>query len=488
MNADFEGNEDDFWKEFKDPKTSAARKVRVLYSLAYRANLARDLEVEAALLANGLDLAREHGLKDEENTILVCLSRKALNTDNEAEEAIRLTTEVIEKNPDFVPDEDFMSTIAEAYMNRGRALKRLDRDAEAIASFRVCLNYAEFFEDTPTIANSQRYLAKCHLALGELEAARKAINIARKLYQDNSQMFDVADCDFVISRILIEDGQYVQAVQLLRQVRLLERKFWGRSKPETKLYIGVAYFHMNQHEQAEPMLRRVYDEMLRPWEAKYKLGIEAGNYLVRTLEALGRTDEATEIALTVQAFASRLPDSKQDDSKKVEAIDELLETGAVDIALTAAGEFLEEKNNLGDVSGRWIGLYQQLKCHWAKNDFEAIAVLWDQSSQDGLNFQDEIVIPFKNMVTHALQKVGRKEDALNLNDQVLSDFRLESSAQEKVYAHENRARILKLMKHKEANKFRKLAEREYLELGDSQRALNLLDFWESQNKKRWDNY
>ncbi len=488
MNADFEANEEDLWNEFRNTKTTPIRKVNILYSLGYKANVVRDFDLETALLENALDLAREHSLKAEENTLLVCLSRRALNHFNDSELAIALTTEVIEKNPDFVPDEEFMTTVAEAYLNRGRALRRLERDAEAVASFKVVLNYAEFFEDTPTIANSQRYLAKCYLALDQLEDAKQAINASRKLFQEHSQILDVAECDRLIGQILIEEGECVKAVQLLREVRLLERKFWGSSKSETKLHIGIAYACMDQHELAEPLLRRIYEEKLRPWERDFKMGIKAGKYLRATVEALGRDEEAKEIALTLQAFESRLPEAKPDDSKKITEIDELLETGAIAIALTAAGELLEEKNKSGDVAGRWIAIFQQLKCHWANNDFEAISNLWDQSPQDGLNFQDEIVIAFKNMVTHALQKVGRKEDALNLNDQVLQDIRLEALPQEKVFAHENRARILKIMKNREANKYRKLAEREYLQLGDTQRVLNLLDFWESQNKKRWDNY
>ena len=105
----------------------------------------------------------------------------------------------------------------------------------------------------------------------------------------------------------------------------------------------------------------------------------------------------------------------------------------------------------------------------------AIVTLWDSLSHASLDFQDQIVIPLKNMVSHALYKVDRLEEASALNEAVLSDFRLAENIQEKAYAQENKARILKaLKKNVQAKKWADSAIENNILIGNNDRALNIL--------------
>jgi hypothetical protein len=71
--------------------------------------------------------------------------------------------------------------------------------------------------------------------------------------------------------------------------------------------------------------------------------------------------------------------------------------------------------------------------------------------------------------------VDRLEEASELNDAVLADYRLAENIQEKAYAQENKARILKkLKKNVQAKKWADSAIENNILIGNNDRALNIL--------------
>jgi hypothetical protein len=114
-------------------------------------------------------------------------------------------------------------------------------------------------------------------------------------------------------------------------------------------------------------------------------------------------------------------------------------------------------------------------------DYAGVLKLWDESTLNGLEYQDEVVIRFKNIVTHALQKCDRHEEALKLNKQVLDDSRTNLDSEQLGYALENAARVNKDLKNtKVANGYKEKTLVQYLSQGKNDRALELIEYFKKK--------
>jgi tetratricopeptide (TPR) repeat protein len=364
----------------------------------------------------------------------------------------------------------------------------LNRPDEAINCFKAALDLDSLSNDRQNTALCYQYLGRSFLDIEDFASAKEPLKKARELYQADGQVGEVAETDRFLARILIHENKLEKAKRLLKEVRAVEQALYQRSNMQTKLLLATVHLKQKNYEEAEKLFRKCYQVAIKLTNGYAKMGVEAGLGLADALDGQERHEDANQVRLQVSSVVERRPDAKESDEKKVQEIEDFIKTGEPDLALAVAYDLLEEKNELGEISGHWLGIYHATRALWSKDDFQGIVDMFSNNSKQGLEFQDDIVIPLKNMVTHALSKVGRIDDALKLNEEVLADARLGQSLKETAYAHENRARILKKMRKADAYKFQKLAVKEYLELGDSTRALSLLQYWEEQRKKRWDNY
>jgi len=488
MNPDYMSEDDDLWREYNDPTTTWSRRAEILYTFAYKAFFARDVSLETQYLLSAIEICDEHELVLERNFVLLVLARRGINTLNRPEESLEYSTRVIQSYPGFVADDDVIEILAEAYYLKGRALKRLNRPDEAINCFKAALDLDSLSIDRQNTALCYQYLGRSFLDIEDFASAKEPLKKARELYQADGQVGEVAETDRFLARILIHENKLEKAKRLLKEVRAVEQALYQRSNMQTKLLLATVHLKQKNYEEAEKLFRKCYQVAIKLTNGYAKMGVEAGLGLADALDGQERHEDANQVRLQVSSVVERRPDAKESDEKKVQEIEDFIKTGEPDLALAVAYDLLEEKNELGEISGHWLGIYHATRALWSKDDFQGIVDMFSNNSKQGLEFQDDIVIPLKNMVTHALSKVGRLDDALKLNEEVLADARLGQSLKETAYAHENRARILKKMRKADAYKFQKLAVKEYLELGDSTRALSLLQYWEEQRKKRWDNY
>jgi len=139
---------------------------------------------------------------------------------------------------------------------------------------------------------------------------------------------------------------------------------------------------------------------------------------------------------------------------------------------------LEEASEAGDLRAHYVAVKAVIDTLWKKKDYEGVVAAWDELSPQALNYYDDLVIPVKNFVTHALLKVGRIEEAKELNLEVRNDFRLAQDQQQTNYANENAARIYKALKlYAKANQFKERSLQGYIELGDNARALEVMKYF-----------
>ena len=486
MNNNFFGqDEGNLWEEFGDPKTPWEAKVEILVKLAALQGQKQHWSKEIELLENAADLAGEHGIKLEAYRINNILSARVLMVQGDADEAIRRAEIVLNAEPHFVPDEDIIRPIIRANCRKGSALIMLKRFAEALPVFKIAADYAEMIDDGPEIGNAQVALMRCYIELAELDEAKAAGKIAKDLYQDNSRLGEMLEVDRLFAKIAILEGNFVRAKIDLREIRLLEQRLQHSSDVETKLLLGRAYLGLEKYSSAEKVLKRAYESCVNGWSMDFNNSVEAGFYLAQCLGLQGKIDEASRIEAECKAIAKRAPGVKKTDfESQNEEISDLLEAGKPDLAVVASKNYLDLANEQGDIKARWSGIEKIVRGYWQRDDFEEIVAVWDGLTRESLNYQDEYVITIKNMVTHALQKVGRTIEALALNKEVLADYRVRENQMELLYAKENAARINKeLENYREARKLKDEVVKEYLALGCPDRALGLIEYMDKRKKR-----
>jgi tetratricopeptide (TPR) repeat protein len=473
MTPDWNGEDGEFWDEYNDPKTPWRRKIKILFTMAYRAHAKFEHKNEHDYLESALAIAKEHKLFPEVIELGITLTRVLLNTSDKPLEALDMANQTEALLPEFTVETEELEHKAELAQIKGKTLMALERYDEALHQWRMYTDISETLGKDAGVAYGYEFLALTLVELHELDQAKEYAGLAREIYLANSRPIDVCDVDRILARIMIEKGFPKSAVRALKGIRRAERLINNRSNTDTKLWLGVALANSEQYEQAEKLFRKIIQDSFRTWKTEFKKGLLAAKYLSFMLGEIGRTEERDELWESIREVESRLPNySFKEDQERRQEISELLSNGYVDAALIAAGEFTVEKSDQGSIQGRWLGIYETLRCHREQNDAEAIVTVWDSVSHASLEYQDEIVIQLKNIVSHALFMCGRIEEALVLNTEVLNDYRAKQDLQEMAYAHENKGSILQAQK-KPAKKWFDLAIEENMEAGNIDRALKL---------------
>ncbi|MFM8927813.1 MAG: hypothetical protein ACKOFA_06445 [Rhodoluna sp.] len=486
MTNNFHGpDEDELWIEFGDGKTTWERKVEILVSLAALQAHKQNWSKEIRLLETAADMATEHNIKLESYRINNIIAARQLRFKGDAEEAIRRADIVLNAEPNFVPDEEIIKFINQAYCRKGSALIMLKRYAEAVHVFKIVNEYGDMLDDGSEVAHANTALMRCYIELDEIEKAKQAGAIAKELYQDNSRIMELLEVDRLFAKIALLEGNYSRAKIALKEVRLLEQRLNHSSDVETKLLLGRVHLELEEFEKAERVLKRAYDTCVNGWSMDFANGLEAGLYLVECLAAQEKMDEANRIAAECKALAKRAPGVKQEDlDSQYEEVGDLLVAGKPELAVLASKNLMDNASEKGNIRARWVAFDGMLRGYWQRDDFQSMLELWDTTKRESLDFQDDLVVPIKNMITHALQKMGRTGEALALNNEVLADSRVGNNPMELLYAKENAARINKeLANHKQALKLKDETVKQYLELGCPDRALGLIEYFDKRKKR-----
>jgi len=482
MSFNFGDNSDDLWNEFNDPTTPWERKVEILYNLANLEARDGNWTYELELLRNAVDMAKTHNLKKQYFEYLNVFSARALHGKEDFNLALGAADEVLEALPGFQTEIDAMEWVSTAFCNRARALMALERFDEAIPALKAALDYAELIKDLPETAHTNLGLMRCYIEVERLDLARIHGNAAREIYRDRSQLASLCETDRLFARILLLEGNPVQAKDELKEVRALEQRMFSSSHAETKMILGLAYMELGQYERAEKLFDRIVDRAIQGWIKDLRLALKALGYLTIAFEAQGKIADAARIEQQRKALSSRV---KGVDAKKTELalkeIQGLRKSGKFDLAKMKCQELQAEADKAGDIAMHWKAVCETAITLRNDRDYAGVLKLWDESTLNGLEYQDEVVIRFKNIVTHALQKCDRHEEALKLNKQVLDDSRTNLDSEQLGYALENAARVNKDLKNtKVANGYKEKTLVQYLSQGKNDRALELIEYFKKK--------
>lgn len=482
MSFNFDENADDFWNEFNHSKTPWERKAEILFKIAGIEARDGNLPLELTYLRNAIDMAAAHDLREQRFKYLNVLSSRAMYGKSDYELALQAADEVLEALPGFNPEIDVMEWVGTAYCNKGRSLMGLKRFDEAIPALKAALDYAELIRDVPETAHTNLGLMRCYIEVQLLEEAKRYGSAARKIYQDRAQLASMCETDRLFARISILEGNPVRAKSELKEVRVLEQRLFHFSSPETKLFLGIAYLELDKFEKAEQLFDRLFDKNLQPWAKEFDIALQAAGYLSQALYAQGKHDEVARVELQRIALSKRMPGvTRKEKLIKLEESRGLRQAGKLDLAKRRLHDFLEEVNTDGDIELHWQGILEEAFICRAGKDYEGILKLWDENFNKTLEYQDQVVILLKNLVTHALQKLQRHTEALALNNEVLRDSRTLLDQDQHGYALENAARINKdLEKTRIANKFKEQTLEKYISQGKNDRALELIEYFKKK--------
>ena len=484
MTPEWHAEESDLLNEFNDPNTSWERKVEILYTLAYQASSKNDHDTELIYLESAREICIEHNLVNKGVDIRITMARVLENHFERHQAALDVANEAEALLPQFTLDAEEAVNKAYVAQIKNKSLMSLERYSEAFYQAKTHAEISMQLGNEPGMAFGYEMAAECLVEIEDYAEANKYANLAKNIYFENERPTDVCDTDRIIAKAMIGQGLYKQAMKLLREVRSAEQLLKQKSNLETKVYLAIAYGQVGEVDRAQRLFKRLMKEAFNNWNTNYKLGLIAAEAYSNLLTAQGDLQGAKVLLDQVQAVKNRLPSPNHSkDLARTQEIDELIKKKQPKMALMVAGDFVEEKSEQGDISGYWKGIYETLRCHREMNDELAITTLWDSISRAALEFQDDIVIQVKNIVSHALYVMERVEEAFALNEEVLADYRLGQNLQEKAYAHENKARLLKGQK-KRSSKWIDLAIEENIEAGNIERALKLSRFRRGGNDKR----
>lgn len=480
MTPEWHADEEDLLREFNNPHTSWNRKAHILLTLAYKASNKRKIGLELIYLESGLQLSIEHKLIPEQTQFRITLARVMFNVQENLPKAEEYALEAEAMLPDFSIDHDVLEQKAHLSNILGKIYFATERYAEAFHQFKNQVDLNIILKEDRGVATGYEKAAESLVELGEIEEAEEYANQAREIYVEHESLTDICDVDRILARIMLGKNMPKPAAELLTSVRDAERVLHDGTRPQTKLWLGIALIGCGDYPKAERLLKQVRNSSYK-WDREFKIAKLASEALAGLLFQLGRDAEARKILSQANAM-TRLLTKEVDNDGPFREIDNLLVSDQKEAALIAAGELVRQKCGEGDISGRWRAQLKEIICHRDKKDSKAIVELWDSLSTSGLDFQDDIVIQFKNIVSHALYKVGRLAEASDLNSAVLNDYRLEANIQEKAYAQENKARFLKAEKKiAQAKKWADSAVENNILIGNNDRALKILKIFKTDS-------
>lgn len=474
MTPEWHADEASLLSEFNDPNTPWDRKAHILLTLAYKASSRGEIGLELTYLESALEICKTHNLISQQIHFRTTLARVMLNTQGNPQAALDYALEAEAMLPEFTLDHDELEKKAALANIMGKIFVAFDRLAEATYQYKLQAELNGILGVDRGVATGWEKAAECLVEMGEIDQAEHFAEKAKAIYLEYAQPGDICDVDRILARVMLGRGMAKPARDLLISVRNAERALNDGSRTDTKLWLGISLIATGELERAERYLQRVRKGAYKPWQREFKIAKQASEALANLLFQLGRDSEARSVLAQSAAVDSRLPKAGPD-NKPFQEIQNLLDSNQADAALIAAGELVVIKCEEGDIAGRWQAKLAEVECYRQKDDFMAIVALWDSISPASLDFQDQLVIPLKNIVSHALYKVDRLEEASELNDAVLADYRLAENIQEKAYAQENKARILKkLKKNVQAKKWADSAIENNILIGNNDRALNIL--------------
>ena len=474
MNPDFHADIDELWHEYNNKMTSFERRVQILFTLAYNANQANDPAKELFYIDNAIDMSKHHNITDG-MVSLVCHKARILTEADRLDEVLELLTDYEATLPPVALDHSELDTLGAILMYRANTLRALKRHAEALRAYRDYTEVQERLGNDTYAAWSIEFSAMSLIELEDFDQAEIEAHKAREIYLRHDRPKDVADLDALLGRVMLARKQPKLAIKLLKEARDAQRAMRGSSTTRTKLYLGLAYAADGNLEQAEKYLNKAANAGRSNYGPDYDIYFEASMALADVLDKLQRGDEATAKRNQATAVVSRLKGA-QPNQFSSQDIDYLLKKGDTETAEAMVDNNVLQAAEAGDINEYFKSQYLKLRTFSLKHDFEGAVALYESLSKPSLDSRDDIVIEFKNLVTYALFRVGRVENAMELNAEIFADSRLEGKIQEAAYAKENLAKCYRAInKIARSNKCLKEAAQLNLQAGNHARAVELIE-------------
>lgn len=441
MQFDPTSDEDDLWNEFNETATPMARKVEILFNFGHREVWNPRSKEPLKYWLPALEIARDCGLIKEWIELSEAITREYIQNQSEYQKALNMADEGLGLIPEFTMDEDDRTSQAHLTWGKAVAYDNQGKDEKALTHYKIAARmYADV--DNHFLANIVGGSAiHAHIELGEIEEAEQLLVANRAYFLGKEDLSRIAYCDLLTVMIMIQRGQYQEALALALEVKSVEKQI-GKLDAGTLRWVAKAHFYAKEYDLAIAHYRQALKLATKKPTRDLKEIVKNNLGLADVYDAQGRAKEAAEARFDAQAVDSRLKKPQLDDgSAALQEVQKLRQDGDYALALQSAAEIIEASSEAGDISLRLQGECERVFTLFQKEDYEAVVKTWEEMPQAALEFHDDLVIKIKNMVCHSLAKLGRVQDAAELNNQVLSDVRLEQSKQEQAYAYENKVEI-----------------------------------------------
>jgi tetratricopeptide (TPR) repeat protein len=441
MQFDPTSDADELWNEFNEAATPTARKIEILFNMGHREMWNPKAKDSLKYWLPALEMARTAGLKSEWIELTEAITREYITNQSEYVKALEMADEGLALIPEFSLDDDERTSQAHLTWGKAVAYDNLKKDELALTYYTVASQmYADVKNDF--LANIVGGAAiHARIELGEIEDAERLLEANRAYFLDKEDLGRIAYCDLLTVMIMIERKQFKEALALALEVKSVEKQI-GKLDAGTLRWVAKAYFFAKDYEQAVAHYRQALKLATKKPTRDLKELVKNNLGLADALDALGKTKEAEEARFDAKSVDVRLKNPQLDDgSKALEEVRKLRQEGDFALALQSATEIIQASSEAGDISLRLRGECEKIFTLFQKEDYEGVVNTWDEMPQATLEFHDDLVIKIKNMVCHSQYKLGRVQEAAELNNQVLSDIRLEQSKQEQAYAYENKVEI-----------------------------------------------
>ena len=476
------------WDEFNDPETPLLEKASILHRLARNASLHKKYKEERTLLESSIEILTSLPASEEVTSMLILHKRILASTlcynFEENDKAVEILDSIEPLLNTELMTADSLRTAQEYYTDRGFLMGSARRYEDAVLAFQEAQKLAHNLGDDLRLPWILEFLALSYLEAGMFENVEETAKQSRELYLNSDRTSDVLDVDRIIARVWLATGKAIQARKLLLEVRDGERALRGTSALRTKLYLGLAEFACGDLQKSEKLLLKTRRLNYGSNSGNYEIAFEAGLKLIEIYESTNRKNLAAQIRAEDQAINSRVKGYDDTEDKAREA-EEMFNQGEIDLALQLNSEVIQKHSDSGDIQGRLKAIYNRMRYLSAKDRYEEVVEIWNNLNEQSVDVQDEIALQTKNLATHALHKSGFIKEALKLFKRGSSDHRIESSAQERAYAYENRARIELDKNHKgAATRYFNDAINTYLKAGNTARALKVSEIVLEINKTK----
>ena len=439
MTFDPPSDEDNLWNEFNDPATPMARKAAILYELGQRDMWNFTSRDPLKYWLPGLEIAREHQLVRLWVEFTEVITREYITNQHEYELAIEMANEGLGLIPELAFDTEDRTSQAHLTWGKAVAYDNLEKYPEALAFFNSGSRmYANVGNDilANVLASASAFI---HIQLDEHDEAEKIIPAIREFFIQKEDLARVAYCDLISAIVMMHKGQYQEELAL--EVKSVEKQV-NKLDSGTMRWVAKAYFYTENYEEAVAHYRQAIKMASKKPDRDYKDVVKANLGLAEVFAAQGKDKEAAAARFDAKVMDKRLKKPRlTNTAKAIKEVEQLRAKGEYDLAIQLTAELVQESSEAGDISLRLRAECEHIITNFLKEDYEGVASTWEAMPRATLELHDELVIKIKNMVCHSLAKLGRVQEAADLNNQVLSDIRVVQNKQEQAYAFENRVEI-----------------------------------------------